>query len=56
MNYQMNHKIDLDRFNNLSSKIYGNFNSDKNLDILYGKISNSINKEISRETNIKIIY
>ena len=54
MDFQTRNQINMDRFNNLSNKIYGNFNSNKNLDILYGKISNVINKEISKEVNIKI--
>lgn len=56
MDFQTTNQINMDRFNNLSNKIYGNFNSTKNLDILYNKISNVINKEISKQINIKIIY
>ena len=56
IDFQTTNQINMDRFNNLSNKIYGNFNSTKNLDILYNKISNVINKEISKQINIKIIY
>lgn len=54
--YQKTNTLDSIKFNYLSSKIYGNFDKEKNLREVYNKISNNISKELEKEINVKIIY
>lgn len=54
--YQNTAKLDNVKFNYLSSKIYGNFDKDKNLREIYNKVAKNISKEIEKEINVKIIY
>ena len=54
--YQKTAELDSIKFNYLSSKMYCNFDKDKNLREIYNKVAKNISKEIEKEINVKIIY
>lgn len=56
MNYQKDNKISMEKFNDMSNKIYGGTNKEKTIDILYNKTCKYIQKNIDSELNIKVIY
>jgi len=46
----------MEKFNDMSNKIYGGTNKEKTIDILYNKTCKYIQKNIDSELNIKVIY